>query len=69
MAGSYIVPSHADKQVAKLKKMGYSTATSKVFGSDEYYRAIAGQYDTRESADKTVRNLKVKGQDAFVKTN
>ncbi len=69
VAGSYIVPSHADKQVAKLKKMGYSTATSKVFGSDEYYRAIAGQYDTRESADKTVRNLKVKGQDAFVKTN
>lgn len=68
VAGSYIVPTHADKQVSKLKKMGYKSANSKVFGTDEYYRAIAGQYETRESADKVVRNLKSKGIEAFVKT-
>ncbi len=69
VVGSYIVPSHADKQVAKLKKMGYGSATSKVFGTDEYYRAIAGQYDSRQAAEKTVKNLKAKGMDAFIKTN
>ncbi len=69
VAGSYIVPSHADKQVAKLKKMGYASATSKVFGTDEYYRAIAGQYESRQAAEKTVKNLKNKGLDAFIKTH
>jgi len=67
VAGSFIVPSHAEKQVSKLKSLGYSTAAKKVFGNEEYYRAVAGQYDSREAADKTVKNLKAKGQAAFVK--
>ncbi|MBK6355132.1 MAG: SPOR domain-containing protein [Saprospiraceae bacterium] len=67
VAGSFIVPSHAEKQVSKLKSLGYATAAKRVFGNEEYYRAVAGQYDSREAAEKTVKNLKVKGQAAFIK--
>ena len=53
--------------MSKLKSLGYATAAKRVFGNEEYYRAVAGQYDSSEAAEKTVKNLKVKGQAAFIK--
>jgi cell division protein FtsN len=69
VAGSYIMPTLADKQVSKLKKMGYKTATKKSFNSDEYYRAVTGKYNTRAEADRVVKTLKSKGVEAFIKSN
>ncbi|HMS28270.1 MAG TPA: SPOR domain-containing protein [Saprospiraceae bacterium] len=67
VAGSYIVPSGADAQVKKLKKMGFSKAIKKAFGNEEYYRAVAGQYTTHQEASSVVSRLKAKGIDAFIK--
>jgi cell division protein FtsN len=69
VAGSYIMPTLADKQVSKLKKMGYKTAVKKSFNSDEYYRAVTGKYNTRAEADRVVKTLKAKGVEAFIKSN
>lgn len=68
IAGSYIIPSGADAQVSKLKKLGYATAVKKSFPNDEYYRAVAGKYESRAQADKTVKALKAIGVAAFVKS-
>ena len=68
VAGSYIMPVGADTQVKKLKKMGYASAIKKSFNNDEYYRAVAGRYESREQADKVVKNLKAKGIPAFIKS-
>jgi len=67
VSGSFIVPAHADEQVAKLKKMGYKGAMKKVFGSSEYYSAVVGQYASRQEADKIVSKLNAKGEKAFLK--
>lgn len=67
VSGSFIVPAHADKQVQKLKKLGYSGANKKVFGSSEYYSAVVGSYDSRKEAEQIVSKLKAKGEQAFLK--
>lgn len=67
IAGSFIVPSHADKQVVKLKKLGYKSSNRKVFGDSEYYSVVAGKFSTRSEADKTIKALKAKGMNSFVK--
>ncbi|MBK9109344.1 MAG: SPOR domain-containing protein [Saprospiraceae bacterium] len=67
VSGSFIKAENADDQVKKLKKMGYSGAMRKVFGSSEYYSAIAGSYSTRAEAEKIVSKLEAKGEKAFLK--
>jgi len=67
ISGSFIVPSHADKQVSKLKKLGFSSSEKKVFGNAEYYSAIVGRYDTRSDAEKTLKLVRSKGEKAFLK--
>ncbi|MBK9720109.1 MAG: SPOR domain-containing protein [Saprospiraceae bacterium] len=67
ISGSFIVPAHADDQVKKLKKMGYTTAMKKVFGSSEYYSAVVGTYNSRQDAEKIVNKLTGKGEKAFLK--
>jgi cell division protein FtsN len=67
IAGSFIVPSHADKQVVKLKKLGFKSSNRKVFGDSEYYSVVAGKFSTRSEADKTIKALKAKGMNSFVK--
>lgn len=67
VCGSFIKPENADDQVKKLKKMGYSGAQRKVFGSSEYYSAVAGSYSNRSEAEKAVQKLEAKGEKAFLK--
>ncbi len=69
IAGSFIVPSHADKLVETLKKKGFKNCKKRIFGDSEYYSVAAGQYATREEASKAVASLKSLGyKDAFIKT-
>jgi len=67
VCGSFIKPENADDQVKKLKKLGYSGAQRKVFGSSEYYSAVAGFYANRAEAEKMVNKLEAKGEKAFLK--
>lgn len=67
VSGSFIVPSHAEEQVKKLKKLGYNGAMKKVFGSSEYYSAVVGNYSSRKEAEKVVSALTAKGEKAFLK--
>lgn len=67
VCGSFIKGENADDQVKKLKKMGYSGAHRKVFGSSEYYSAVAGSYNSRAEAEKIVAKLESKGEKAFLK--
>ncbi len=67
VAGSFIVPGHADEQVKKLKKAGYKSASKKVFGSSEYYSAVVGLYNSRTEAQSVVSKLQAKGHKAFLK--
>lgn len=67
VSGSFIKAENADDQVKKLKKLGYSGAMRKVFGSSEYYSAIAGYYNSRAEAEKMVSKLEAKGEKAFLK--
>lgn len=67
VSGSFIVPGHADEQVKKLKKLGYKSASKKVFGSSEYYSAVVGYYDNRSEAQKVASKLQAKGEKAFLK--
>ena len=67
ISGSFIVPSHADKQVSKLKKLGFASSEKKVFGNAEYYSAIVGRYETRADAQQTLKLVRSKGEKAFLK--
>ena len=67
VCGSFIKPENADDQVKKLKKMGYSGAMRKVFGSSEYYSAVVGTFNSREQAEQAVKKLENKGEKAFLK--
>ncbi|MCC6754377.1 MAG: SPOR domain-containing protein [Saprospiraceae bacterium] len=67
VCGSFIKPENADEQVAKLRKMGYSGAARKVFGSSEYYSAIVGTYSSREEAERVAAKLEAKGEKAFLR--
>lgn len=67
ISGSFIVPSHADKQVSKLKKLGFASSEKKVFGNAEYYSAIVGRYETRADAEQTLKLVRSKGEKAFLK--
>lgn len=67
VSGSFIRAENADDQVKKLKKMGYQGAMRKVFGSSEYYSAVAGTYGSRAEAEKIVKKLEAKGEKAFLK--
>jgi cell division protein FtsN len=67
VAGSFIVPGHADEQVKKLKKAGYKSASKKVFGSSEYYSAVVGYYNSRNEAQSILNKLQAQGHKAFLK--
>ncbi|MBK7225477.1 MAG: SPOR domain-containing protein [Saprospiraceae bacterium] len=51
-----------------MEKDGLRICYKKSFNNDEYYRAVAGRYESREQADKVVKNLKAKGISAFIKS-
>ena len=67
VSGSFLVPSNADNQVAKLKKLGFFNAMKKVFNNSSSYSAIAGQYESEAAAKATLNKLKAKGEAAFIK--
>ncbi|MEO6191048.1 MAG: SPOR domain-containing protein [Saprospiraceae bacterium] len=67
VSGSFLVPSNADNQVAKLKKLGFFNAMKKVFNNSSSYSAIAGQYESEAAAKATLSKLKAKGEAAFIK--
>lgn len=67
ISGSFLVPGNCDKQVAKLKKIGFFNATKKVFANSSSYSAIAGQYDSEAAARASLNKLKSKGEEGFIK--
>ncbi|MEP7196908.1 MAG: SPOR domain-containing protein [Saprospiraceae bacterium] len=67
ISGSFLVPSNADNQVAKLKKLGFFNSTKKVFANASSYSAIAGQYETEAAARASLNKLKSKGEPGFIK--
>ncbi|HMW37878.1 MAG: SPOR domain-containing protein [Saprospiraceae bacterium] len=67
ISGSFLVPGNCDKQVAKLKKIGFFNATKKVFANSSSYSAIAGQYESEAAARASLNKLKSKGEEGFIK--
>lgn len=67
ISGSFLVPANADKQVAKLKKLGFFNASKKVFTNSSSYSAIAGQYESEAAARASLNKLKAKGEEGFIK--
>ncbi len=69
VSGSFLVPSNAEKQVNKLKKLGFFNASKKIFSNSSSYSAVAGQYDTEAAARASLSKLKSKGEEGFIKKN
>lgn len=67
VSGSFLVPNNADNQVAKLKKMGFFNAKKIVFKNSSSYSAIAGQYESDAAAKASLKKLKAKGEEGFIK--
>ncbi|NOT37895.1 MAG: SPOR domain-containing protein [Saprospiraceae bacterium] len=67
VSGSFLVPNNADKQIAKLKKMGFFNAKKIVFKNSSSYSAIAGQYESEAAAKASLKKLKAKGEEGFIK--
>jgi cell division protein FtsN len=66
IVGSYIDPNNADRQEAKVKSLGYPAETV-VFDLSQYYTVLAGRYTTYDEAASTLKSLKSKGLDGYVK--
>ncbi|MCC6815325.1 MAG: SPOR domain-containing protein [Saprospiraceae bacterium] len=67
ISGSFLVPNNADNQVKKLKKLGFFNAKKIVFKNASSYSAVAGQYDTESAARASLKKLKAKGEEGFIK--
>ncbi|HRI00927.1 MAG TPA: OmpA family protein [Saprospiraceae bacterium] len=67
IAGSFLIPSHAEKQINKLIKMGYKNAVRMIIGESEYHSVVVEDFENENQAKKLVQKLKSKKIDAFVK--
>ena len=67
VAGSLNQESLAQKEVDRLKKLGYSAAAIGLFNGGKIFSPIAGRFDNSGDAQKLVRELKTKHKiDAYV---
>lgn len=67
ICGSFTTWEAADKQVADLKKAGFSSFTvGFILNNVTYIRVVCGSYTNKENADKQSALLKTKGFDSFV---
>lgn len=67
VSGSFLVPTNADHQVAKLKKLGFFNASKIVFKNSSSYSAVTGQYESEAAARASLNKLKSKGEVGFIK--
>lgn len=67
IAGSFLVPSHADKQIKKLQKLGYGNSIRMIIADSEFHSVVVDQFEEEIKAKKVLSSLKSKGIDAFIK--
>ncbi|HMS29188.1 MAG TPA: OmpA family protein [Saprospiraceae bacterium] len=67
IAGSFLVPSHADKQIKKLLKLGYGNSIRMIIADSEFHSVVVDQFEVEIKAKKVLSSLKSKGIDAFIK--
>ena len=69
VAGSFLVPSNADKLIDKLVKLGYKFTTKKILADSEFYSVVVNSFDQEDEAKNLVSQLKAKKIDCFIKIN
>jgi cell division septation protein DedD len=67
VAGSFLVPSNADKLIDKLVKLGYKFTTKKILADSGY--SVVVNHLTRRRVKNLVSQLKAKKIDCFIKIN
>ena len=69
IAGSFLVPSNADKCIEKLKKFGYKKSEKMILPDSEFYSVVVGSFDEEMAAKNLMTELKSKKIDSFIKLN
>lgn len=69
IAGSFLVPSNADKCIEKLKKIGYKKSEKMILPDSEFYSVVVGSFDEEMAAKNLMTELKSKKIDSFIKLN
>lgn len=66
IAGSFEQMSHAQKQLRKVQKLGYSNARVEKFNKGAYASVLVDRFDKASQAKALANTLKSKGLDAMV---
>jgi cell division protein FtsN len=67
IAGSFSIKASAEKQAAKLKKMGYENARMEIFDKGKYAVVLVDRFDNMAAAEKLVKKLNGDGVKSYVK--
>lgn len=67
IAGSFSMKESAEKQAAKLKKMGYENARMEIFDKGKYAVVLVDRFGNMADAERLVKKLSVDGVKSYVK--
>ncbi|MEO1258381.1 MAG: SPOR domain-containing protein [Bacteroidota bacterium] len=67
IAGTFDQRANAKKQVDKLKKLGYSSASMEIFDRGKYAVVLVDRFNNMASAERLVKDLKAEDVQSYVK--
>ena len=65
VAGSFNIKENAIDMERQLKELGYTSASIVYFNAREYHSVVAGEYPTREEAERVAAALRKSGIEAY----
>lgn len=67
IAGSYLIPKNAEKQVLKLKKLGFNKCYKYNFRESEYYSVVVDTFKLPSECNALIARLQINKIDYFIK--